>query len=322
LPFPVRKSKRAEMERVLEQTRFFAFRVRAGDDASCLNLFQPRRPRILGVPAGLIDRSGFRFAATDAQTPEERANPWLILNREGGDTPTFGEQNTVVWMLHSGLGEIYREPDAGATGPAFRIDGLLQDSVFQSGLLISEARFLRLYPAQEGYNLLLIETPPDQVESVKELLETSLADRGIEVTRTRDRLASYLAVENVYLSTFQALGGLGLVLGSLGLGVVLLRGVWERRGELALLRALGFRRLTLGWLVLAENGFLLLLGLGVGALTALVAVAPHLVGGGGRVPVVQLLALFGVVLIVGLAAGAVAVVGTLRAPLIPALRRE
>src|SRR5204862_7594868 len=134
-----------------------------------------------------------------------------------------------------------------------RIDGLLQDSVFQSGLLVSDETFLTLYPHQEGYNFFLIDVQSQDPNKVKEVLETALADRGFEVTRTADRLASYLAVENTYLSTFQALGGLGLVLGSLGLAVVLLRGVWERRAELALLRALGFRRLTPGWLVLAEN---------------------------------------------------------------------
>jgi len=76
---------------------------------------------------------------------------------------------------------------------------------------------------------------------VKQLLERALGERGVEVTSTRDRLESYLAVENTYLSTFQALGGLGLVLGSLGLSVVLLRSVWERRAELALLRGAGLR---------------------------------------------------------------------------------
>ena len=112
---------------------------------------------------------------------------------------------------------------------------------------------------------------------MRTLLNTALADRGFEAVPTAERLQAYLAVENTYLSTFQALGGLGLVLGSLGLAVVLLRSVWERRGELALLRALGFRRRTLGWLVLAENGFLLLLGLAAGAVSALAAAAPHLV---------------------------------------------
>ena len=49
----------------------------------------------------------------------------------------------------------------------------------------------------------------------------------MEVNKTADKLAAYLSVENTYLTTFQALGGLGLVLGSLGLAVVLLRSIWE-----------------------------------------------------------------------------------------------
>src|SRR5262249_36031885 len=145
---------------------------------------------------------------------------------------------------------------------------------------------------------------------------------GFQATPTADRLNSYLAVENTYLSTFQALGGLGLLLGSLGLAVVLLRGVWERRGELALLRALGFRRAMLGWLVLAENAFLLLVGLLAGTASALAAVSPHLLRGAGTIPWTHLLALLAGVVLVGLTAGALATVSTLRAPLILALRRE
>jgi ABC-type antimicrobial peptide transport system permease subunit len=198
----------------------------------------------------------------------------------------------------------------------------LQDSVFQSSLLVSEANFLRLYPDEEGYGFFLIQAPPGREAEVASLLDRALADRGFEVTPTAARLASYLAVENTYLSTFQALGGLGLLLGSLGLAVVLLRSIWERRGELALLRALGFRRAALGWLLLAENAFLLLLGLAAGTASALVAVAPHLLGGPGALPWRELLALLAGVLAVGLAAGAAAAVATLRAPLIPALRRE
>jgi ABC-type antimicrobial peptide transport system permease subunit len=104
--------------------------------------------------------------------------------------------------------------------------------------------------------------------------------------------------------------------------VVLLRTVWERRGELALLRALGFRRTALGWLVFSENSFLLALGLVVGTATALLAVAPHLAAGTGGVPWLRLVGLLGLVLAVGVAAEAAAVAGSLRAPLLPALRRE
>jgi len=62
--------------------------------------------------------------------------------------------------------------------------------------------------------------------------------------------------------------------------------------------------------------------LGVGALTALLAVVPHLARTSGEVPVIRIVELLGLVLVVGLSAGAVAVVTSLRAPLVPALRRE
>jgi hypothetical protein len=243
--------------------------------------------------------------------------------------PVIADATTAEWVLHKKLGEILEIPDErgkpnerGENVIQLRIVALLQDSVFQSELLLSEAHFLHLFPRQEGYNFFLIETPPDKTQEVKELLQASLVPRGMEVTDSIDRLRSYMAVENTYLLTFQALGGLGLLLGALGLAVVLLRSVWERRGELALLRALGYRKRTLDWLVLAENGFLLVLGLAGGSIAALVAVAPHLAGSGGRLPWLEIAGLLAAVLIVGLLAETAAVAATLRAPLVAALRRE
>ena len=141
------------------------------------------------------------------------------------------------------------------------------------------------------------------------------------MTPTKDRVAAFLAVENTYLTTFQLLGGFGLLLGVLGLSVVLLRSVWERRAEMALLRALGYRKRSLNAVVLAENGLLLLLGLGAGVFAALAAVAPHLATG-GHISWLRLGFMLGSIVVVGLGVAFAAIVSTLRAPLIPALREE
>jgi hypothetical protein len=305
---------------LLQQVKVIALRVQAGDDASCLNLYQPLRPRLLGVPTGFIEsqHGSFRFAATAARAQSEHSNPWTLLLPQEGEVPAFGEKNTVEWMLKTGLGGSITLPP----NHRLRIDGLLSDSIFQSSLLVSEPDFLRMYPGHEGYNFLLIQAPEGMEDEVRRMLELAYGDRGMRLTPTVERLNAYLAVENTYLSTFQALGGLGLLLGSLGLAVVLLRGVWERRGELALLRALGFRRAMLGRLVLAENAFLLLVGLLAGTASALMAVSPHLLGGAASIPWMHLLALLLGVVLVGLISGALATASTLRAPLILALRRE
>src|SRR4029450_5420924 len=105
-----------------------------------------------------------------------------------------------------------------------------------------------------------------QPSQITELLESRLSDFGVDVASTRDRLAGFHRVEYTYLSTFQMLGGLGLVLGTLGLGAILLRNVLERRRELALLRALGYTQADFFTMVVAENVLLLVSGLAVGTI--------------------------------------------------------
>src|SRR5262249_38798817 len=97
--------------------------------------------------------------------------------------------------------------------------------------------------------------------------------------------------------------------------------VWERRSELALLRAMGYRAISLNRLVFVENAVLLVLGLGAGVLAALVAVAPHLAGG-GHVPWLQLVLMLGAGLVVGLVAAGAAVAASRRTPILEGLRQE
>ncbi|HWB01000.1 MAG TPA: ABC transporter permease, partial [Pirellulales bacterium] len=101
------------------------------------------------------------------------------------------------------------------------------------------------------------------------------------------------------------------------------RNIFERRGELALLRAVGFRRATLAWLVMLENAALLIAGLGIGAIAAAVALVPHLRGGAqASIPWQSMAAMLGTVLLVGLAVGTIAVRSVLAVPVLDALRHE
>jgi ABC-type antimicrobial peptide transport system permease subunit len=200
--------------------------------------------------------------------------------------------------------------------------GLLKNSMLQGDLLISEKAFLKHFPQTSGYRFFLVETEPTEVETALKVLEEGLGDYGFDAVRSEERLNELMAVQNTYLSTFQSLGGLGLLLGMFGLAVVQLRNVLERRGELALLRAAGFRRSLLARLVLLENWMLVAGGLGVGVVAALVAVLPHLFGGGAGVPWGWLALTLAVVLAGGMLAGLAAVRAAMAAAIVPALRGE
>jgi len=311
-----------ELDQALKASTIVSCRLKPGDDASCLNLAQPGRPRILGMPESFIDDNRLRFADSLASTPEEKANPWLLLKHEPTDDtiPIIADATTVEWTLHSKLGGKLQVPATkGADNMVtLQIVALLQDSIFQSEVLMSSTNFEQTFPDEGGYRFFLIDAPKRDSATVQQLF----ADNGYQVTPSRDRLESYLEVENTYLATFQALGSLGLVLGTLGLAIVLLRSVWERRGELALLRALGYRNIQVGWLVLAENAWLLLLGLAAGTTAALVAIAPQLLAGAGSIPWPRLFIMLAIVIGTGLSAATLAIASSLKSDLIPALRRE
>ncbi len=131
-----------------------------------------------------------------------------------------------------------------------------------------------------------------------------------------------MSIQNTYLATFQSLGGLGLLLGTFGLAAVQLRNIFERRGELALLRAEGFATRRLSAMVMLENAALLFGGLAIGGLAALVVVAPHWISGGAAPPWVSLLATLGAVAVVGGLVSLLAVQAMLKSPILPALRGE
>ncbi len=311
----------------LDAVHVFPLRVFGGGDASCLNLYQSRQPRVLGMPRDFIDRGGFRWAATAATTPAQQRNPWRLLASDAepghGPIPVVLDKNTAYYSLHlTGVGSRWTIADARGDPVVLEVVGLLDSSLLQGDVLMSEAALLRVNPDTEGYRAFLIETPPGQAGRVSDLLEDRLGDLGFDAVSARARLAAFLQVQNTYLSTFQSLGGLGLVLGTLGLAAVQLRDIVERRGELAVMRAAGFRASRIMHMIMWENSLLLAGGLGLGVIAALAAVFPHLVSGGASIPWTSLAAMLGLIVAVGTIAGWVATRRMIRRPLLPALRGD
>jgi hypothetical protein len=297
-------------------TTAIAFRVNPGENASCLNIYQTRQPTILGVPAEMIERGGFKFIGAGA------GNPWKALRQtaDDGTIPVFGDMNTLQYSLHVGPGATLELRGENGEPAQVKVAGMLDSSVFQGVLLMDEGAFQRLFPSRVGYQYFLIQVSPDSGKTVAVALESKLP--GFDAEPVADRLASFLAVQNTYLSTFQALGGLGLLLGTIGLSTVMLRNVLERRSELALLRAVGFRNVLLGGLVLFENALLLGWGLATGSASALLAMLPHLLSTGADVAWRDVAIIMSVVFIAGMLGALVAVRGALRTPVLATLRAE
>ena len=307
----------------LDRVEIVQMRVRDGDDASCLNLNRALTPRLLGVKPELLDaRHAFTFSALADKTLAAR--PWTALQRRdtsrGDEIPAIGDEASIEWALGKKIGDTLDYTDEHGKPFKVRIVGAVANSILQGSLLIDEGEFVKRFPGESGYRMFLADAK--DAAGVAGALMKALQDRGLELTPAAERLNAFNAVQNTYLNTFQMLGALGLLLGSAGMGVVVLRNVLERRGELAVLLAVGFRPRLLRRLVLWEHGALQGLGLLLGILAAGLAVLPVLLSPGAPVSIGPLLAAMGLVLGSGLLWTWAAARVALRGDLLEALREE
>jgi putative ABC transport system permease protein len=287
----------ADDESLFAATEIHILAMSGGDDISCLNLARPAAPRVLGVPHAFVARGGFRFARTEA--PRDDAWRQLSTPRPDGSVPTIGDAASVQWSLHSGLGQTIPLPlDTGGVA-ALRCVGMLAESIFQSELLVGEAAFRTLFPGGGAGQYVLLAPPVALERDVERRLREVLGDWGVQVQTTRELLQAFIEVQNTYLAMFLILGGLGLLMGTLGLVAVLFRNAFERRRELAMLLAMGFGRSRVASLLVRENLGLLLAGIGCGAGAALVAFIPHLVSVEAHVDWTALLAVLALIYATG-----------------------
>lgn len=303
---------------------FYPLRLREGDDASCLNLNRAQNPQLIGVNAERFASLGaFRFLKTlQGETAQEKV--WRLLDSEldDGSIPAVVDQSTAVWALEKKIGD--KLTYTGERGESFpvRLVGFLSDSIFQGSVLISEKPFIQRYPSSGGYRLALMDIPGSERSKYRSALGNALQDIGLEMTPASERLEAFLEVENTYLSIFQFLGGLGLILGCAGVGVVVSRNILERQYEFALMRAVGFTPASIRRAIVSEHAILVALGLGCGLLAGLIAASPSLRFQSLSFPYASLLFTLVLIAVSGFASVYFAAALALRENLLKALRSE
>lgn len=311
------------------ELKTIAMRLKPGQDASCNNLYQATQPRVIGVPDDLGDYfagSETRFEWAGALA-EAEGNPWRLL---GGGTdraldspiPVIIDKNTANYSLKIfALGTIYEVHFDSGEKVKFEVVGFLSNTILQGSLLIGEDDFKRVFPAVAGYRYFLIDAGDgskgtDQIA----ILEEGLGDQGFDAESSVGLLTNFMAVQNTYLSTFQSLGGLGLLLGTLGLAAVQIRSVVERTRELGLLRAVGFGSGRIANLVFLETGWLLGIGLLIGVVAALFTTVPHFLFGNASVPWGPLALIFAVIILTGVVTSYLASRTVYSRPILASLR--
>ncbi len=278
-----REKQGIESQAVLDSCLFVQFQSKPGDDASCLNLNQVQQPQVLGMDAHLMDSLGAFSFATQLK---EQKHPWQQLNEYSDEfiIPAIADQTVIQWGLIKKLGDtLHYFNEEGQPLKLVLVAGL-NASIFQGNILISEKHFNKHFPSAVGSRMMLIDGPAYKREKIKQILTNDLADYGMELTETSTRLAQFYSVTNTYLSIFMILGGLGVIIGTIGLGIILLRNMLDRRQELKLLYSIGFTSGKIFQIIFTENMIVVAWGMSIGIVSAFVGILPSLLSEAFHIP--------------------------------------
>jgi ABC-type antimicrobial peptide transport system permease subunit len=251
------------------------FQSQPGDDASCLNLNKISRPRLIAFnPEAFDQRGAFTFATRTDDLDAQ--HPWLTLNKTLADDviPAIADQTVIQWGLMKSVGDTLMYKTEDGKDLKLKLVGGLANSVFQGNVIIAEEHFNRAFPSVSGSNVFLIGVP--DTTAVVGNLQTGMRNYGPEIVRTTDRLLSFYTIENTYLNIFLMLGALGLLIGTLGLGILIFRITFEQIPEYALLLSLGFSKPIIQRMVMREKLFLMLVSVLIGLIPAVLSGLPTL----------------------------------------------
>ncbi len=270
-------------EGFLKDINFVQISSIEGDDASCLNLNQVQNPQIMGVSPNLFDSlNAFSFATI----MEETDSPWLTLNDNLGPNiiPAIADQTVIQWGLIKSIGDTLTYTNEAGENIFLVLVGGLTPSIFQGNILISQKHLIENFPSSAGSKIMLVNSPEEHSDKLQLLLNEYFKDFGLEITSAPQRLKDFYSVTNTYLTIFMILGGLGVILGTLGLGIVIIRNLVDRKHEINTYFALGFNKRQIKKVILIENLILLFSGIIIGVVAALIAIIPSLVSQSYNIP--------------------------------------
>src|SRR3989454_1592330 len=100
--------------------------------------------------------------------------------------------------------------------------------------------------------------------AVSNILKKDFARIGMLTIPIAAIISAFVQIGNSFLGIFEAFLALGLVVGIAGLGIISIRSVVERRKEIGVLRAIGYRKNMILSAFLLENSYVALLGILIG----------------------------------------------------------
>ncbi len=269
----------------IENLRFIQMKVKSGEDASCLNLNRVKTPQVIGINSNeFIKREAFTFSSLSPYVDSN--NPWSVLDKQISHNviPGIADASVIQWQLGKSIGDSLKYMDDSGNEFFIVLVAGLENSIFQGNILISESNFLKRFNSINGYNLFISELSNVDLIKVMKQINYAMQDYGLNLSTSLERLSQFNMVENTYLSIFLILGSFGILIGSLGIGIVVFRNISEQKKEFALFQAVGINKGKIISFINLSYLLILIVGIFIGIIAAIIASLPSLMSANSEIP--------------------------------------
>ena len=167
------------------------------------------------------------------------------------------------------IGETF--PMQSPLGPVYNVTivGIMKQSAFQG--IFMEEQSVRSNFGARGASVLLVQFRDDLDPTAQSiLLEKTFLANGLQTIDIRGLARTITSLINSMLSLFEAFLGMGLIIGISGLAIITIRSIHERKLEIGMMRAIGYRKRMVVANFAIESGFISLLGIIIGSILGVV----------------------------------------------------
>jgi putative ABC transport system permease protein len=141
--------------------------------------------------------------------------------------------------------------------------GVMDQIFFFQGIIVQKDVVKNEYSGVDS--LVLIELGEgEDTDTVSKAFEKQYLELGLQTFDLAGIINGFISLFNNMLYLMQGFLGIGLLVGIAGIGIISYRNVIERRQQIGMLRAIGFKRRMIAKSFLIETSFITILGILIG----------------------------------------------------------
>jgi len=223
---------------------------------------------LIGVDDNFIDENEFEFVELkdtyktekDAWNAVKNNKNLIIIDGTVVATEQYGPSYS---LFYAKLGEKIQLIDKEDNIVEKEIIGII-DSIFIQGIFSYEQFVEDEFGIAKSTVFLFSAKQNEDVDELAKEIESKFLINGMQAVVVRTMVLESIEIMNQFFYLFDAFMALGLIIGIAGLGIITIRSVHERRQEIGMMRAIGFKRRMVLSAFLVETSIISLLGILIG----------------------------------------------------------